>query len=938
LLALRTYAAVPVGTAVGSRLGRRRPGPARRGLPLLVLTWLLSLLLSLAATSVSAQSPSDVLPSRFDFESTPGRLPKHARPLGYTLELTPSDDGQRFEARLEIELELQRAAPAIEFNALELRFARAELRRPDDAGAAPLAVRVEADDAREIARARRADGADIAAGRWRLVIDYEGRINRRSQGLFRIDYQRLRPQGGAPQPDYVLATQGQPSFMRQVLPCWDEPVFRASLALSLVIRRDWTAVSNMPLAEESNVDAGGVAKKRVRFERSVPMPSYLYAFFVGPWERLDDRHGETPLSILTPPGKREQARFAMDVTKAVLQEFERYFAQPYGLPKLDQVALPGGFGGAMENWGAIAYNEGALLFEPGRTPRSQLARIQNLVAHEIAHQWFGNRVTMAWWDDLWLNEGFASWLAARTTARLQPSWQTELADRHWREEALHDDALPGTHAVYTPVANEAQALALFDNITYSKGEAFIGMLESWLGDDAFRDGLRRYMAAHRDGSATTADLWHHLGAASGRNVAALASDWLLQPGYPLVQIDVRCRGVSSRVTLRQQRFGYDLAASAALTQRWNVPLALATTGHPPQRPTLPRAAEPLEIDLPGCSPVLVDADDQGFFRVQYDPFARKVHRAHLARYDAAAQRRLLSDGHALAMAGAAGFDEWFALLDALPADAAAPIWQQVAQQLERLLVLLDAPPGDGAAAQARRAARAALAQRTQRLLVPVLERLGLDERAGESPTAASARERLIEALATSGHAPTLAWAWQRLATYLQAPPGATPPSMAVMRAGGQRLDARFYDLAWTKLEAATSNDARWGLQAAMRSMRDPALLQRYLERVADGTSLPPGDAGYNLRTIGVNPQARDAARLLLLARFDALAERLGRYGRIGLAPAVFGHDDDEASEHALLALQRERIGEEGMSEAAKAVDWMRVKRAARARLIEALQP
>src|SRR5262249_19891263 len=276
-----------------------------------------------------------------------------------------------------------------------------------------------------------------------------------------------------------------------------------------------------------------------------------------------------------------------------------------------------GLGGAMENWGAIAYNEARILYDPRRDPGRQRQAAYGIIAHEIAHQWFGNLVTMAWWDNLWLNEGFASWMAEKATDRFNPAWRMRLRYALSKEWALGEDARSTTHPIRTPVDSDTRATDVFDSISYGKGAAVLRMVESYLSEDVFRAGIRRYMRAHRLSNTTTADLWHHLSDASGRDVGKLVSGWTEQPGYPVVKVSEECDKGEAVVALAQERFTLNDPGAKALA--WNLPVILATRGG--ERNAVLLEPGPQRVRFGSCEPVLANAGDSGYYRVQYDEAA-----------------------------------------------------------------------------------------------------------------------------------------------------------------------------------------------------------------------------------------------------------------------------------------------------------------------------
>src|SRR5260370_6632946 len=324
----------------------------------------------------------------------------------------------------------------------------------------------------------------------------------------------------------------------------------------------------MPAAGEQ---PAGDGFKRVSFAPTPKMSSYLFVLVAGELEALTGEADGVAVNVVTTRGKREHGRFALESAVALLKYFNDYFGAKYPLPKLDLIAVPGGFGGAMENWGGIVFFESRLLFDAGSNAPETQRTIFSFLAHEMAHQWFGDLVTMAWWNDIWLNEGFASWMQAKAAEALHPEWQTWLNSHGFKQAAMGEDARRTTHPIQQPIANESEALAAFDSITYAKGQAIIRMVENYLGDDPFRAGIRAYIRQHAYSNTTTADLWDALAAASGKPVTAVAAGFTEQGGIPLVMAQTSCAGDTQRVALRQERF--TIHDPAPQPQRWRVPVA-----------------------------------------------------------------------------------------------------------------------------------------------------------------------------------------------------------------------------------------------------------------------------------------------------------------------------------------------------------------------------
>jgi aminopeptidase N len=345
----------------------------------------------------------------------PTQLPRGARPTHYDVAITPHAGSLTFDGTATITVEVLEPTSSLTLNAIDLAFASARLTGGADRSTLRAAVNVDAP--RQTATFMFA--RTLPRGSYRLALEYSGVIGTQAVGLFALDYDA--PEG----PRRALFTQFENSDARRMVPCWDEPVYKATFELTVTVPKGEMAVSNTPAADTRSLADGGT---RVRFGRTPPMSTYLLFLAMGDLERATTRVGDTEVGVVTRRGAIDQARFVLDASAEVLREYNEYFGRPYPLAKLDNIAAPGRsqFFGAMENWGAIMSFEYYLLVDPSISTQEDRQAVFSVAAHEISHQWFGDLVTMAWWDDLWLNEGFASWMAGRTTAKLRPQWQTAL--------------------------------------------------------------------------------------------------------------------------------------------------------------------------------------------------------------------------------------------------------------------------------------------------------------------------------------------------------------------------------------------------------------------------------------------------------------------------------------------------------------------------------
>ena len=382
----------------------------------------------------------------------------------------------------------------------------------------------------------------------------------------------------------------------------------------MTVPATFRALSNMPVVGER---ADGAARKIVTFAATPRMSSYLFVLAAGEYDRIATTLHGVDIGVVVPGHQAAQGRYALGVAARTLAYFNDYFGVKYPLPKLDNILVPRNFTGAMENWGGVIYSERALLFDEAIGSADDRKVVHEYVVHELAHQWFGNLVTMVWWDDLWLNEGFASWMEKKLTDEFNPSMKVWVRTRADKEKAMAKDALRTAHPVQQPIEDESEALAAFDDITYLKGLSVVRMLEAYIGEAQFRDGLRQYMARHAYSNATSADLWAALEAASNKPIAAIALGFSRQPGIPLIQVSTQCEENKLTVTLRQSR--YTLNDPYAGPQSWQVPVALGRPGDDKASHTELVADVPKTLTFDGCDrPVKANYGDVGYYRVHYD--------------------------------------------------------------------------------------------------------------------------------------------------------------------------------------------------------------------------------------------------------------------------------------------------------------------------------
>ncbi|CTP93394.1 aminopeptidase N [Xanthomonas translucens pv. poae] len=735
------------------------------------------------------------------------QLPRTARPRHYALEITPHADTMTFDGKVRIALDVLQPTDRIVLQAADLRFGQSTLTGGKAKAALVAKVATDAD----AQTASFVFDQPLVPGSYVLSIDYSGVINTQANGLFALDYATPHGQRRA------LYTQFENSDARRFLPSWDEPDFKATFDLTVNAPAAQMVVGNMPVAATTDLGHG---LKRVAFQTTPKMSTYLLFLGVGDFERtaLKGDNG-TEIGVIAQQGKADQARFALESGRDVLREYNDYFGVRYPLPKLDNIAAPGGsqFFSAMENWGAIFTFEHSLLLDPAVSDVTDRQRVFTTAAHEIAHQWFGDLVTMAWWDDLWLNEGFATWLEGRTTAKLHPEWDIDkTGPAYVSRAAMGSDAYATTHPVVQTVATVEQASQAFDGITYEKGSAVIGMLEDYVGADAWRDGVRRYIGKRAYGNAVTGDLWQEIDAAApGKQFLQVAHDFTLQPGVPLIKVAASCNAGTTVVRLEQGEYTLDRPDKQPL--HWHVPVAVRS-GDKDVRVLVDGSAQ---LQLPGCTaPVLVNAGQKGYYRTLYAPAQFKALTAGFATLPVVDQLGVLLDTSALATVGLQPQADLLGLADTVPVGAASDLWVTVATVYAGIDDLFQDDPQSQAAWR-----RYALSR-----LAPEFATLGWDDRASDSAQAKQLRAHLIDTLGDMGDAQVIAEARRRFAAF-QADPRALSPELrnSVLGIVARHADAATWDALHRMAQKETSSMIRDQDYLLLAAAKDATLAQRALD-------------------------------------------------------------------------------------------------------------
>jgi len=732
-------------------------------------------------------------------ESVREVLPSNVVPRQYELSIFPDARALTFSGRVRIEVEVAATTSDVTLNAVGLRF---------DAVTADDKVSGATTYDTNLGRATVHFRAPLPAGPHALVIAYHGIIGRETLGFFAMDFRTDRGRGR------TLLTNFEPSSARKLLPCWDEPARKATFTVSVVVPIDKTAVSNMPIAETMPVSA---ALKRVTFRKTPRMSTYLLFLGIGDFERIHRIVDGVDVGVVVNGDDVPKAAYALDQAAQILHFYDGYFGVHFPLPKLDLVAAPGEIeGGSMENWGAILYSQQHLLFVPGRSTEADRRLVFLVVAHEMSHQWFGDLVTMAWWDNLWLNEGFARWMQTYAADALHPEWETGLQAQSIFELGKQADALPSTHPVLQPVHTAEEADEAFDTITYDKGAAVITMLNAYIGKDTFRAGVRRYMTVHAFGNTVDTDLWSIMQQVAGKPILKIEHDFTRQAGLPLVRVSETSNGLS----LTEGRFEANPGdGRGAVAQVWTIPLPIGVPGQPAH--TLLMSGAAITEVRP---PVLINAGETAYARVLYPDEAFAALLPRVSTLAAVDEIGLMNDALALGLAGYAPTSRVLAVAARVPVAADPAVW-------ERIVSILGGIDRRYADRPNRRAFRAfALA-----LLKSIAVQLGAAPKPGEDPTRAVLRNQLIEAQGEFGDASVIAWAKRKVA---DGSGDAVAQRTALAVAAEHATPAEFESL----LSRARNLDdplEKMQLYEALGGVEDATLAARMIS-IAIGGEMPPG--------------------------------------------------------------------------------------------------
>lgn len=784
------------------------------------------------------------------------RLPDNAVPEHYTLWFAPDFTNDNFRGTANIRVRLKKPSTTITLNAAEIAFDAVTIA----AGGMTHTARVSLDEKTETATLTVPTA--IPAGTATIDMAFVGILNDKLRGFY------LSTLNGR---KYAV-TQMEATDARRAFPSFDEPAFKATFDISLTVDRNDTAISNG--AELSSTPGPGEGKRTVTFARTPKMSTYLVAMLVGDFACRQGGVGDIPIRVCSTPDKKELTGFALEAAEYSLKFFNEYFGIKYPFGKMDIIGIPDFSAGAMENAGAITFRERSLLADPARASIGVKKSIASIISHEIAHQWFGNLVTMKWWDDIWLNEGLATWSENKPLAAWKPEWNMPLSDLQDTRKALATDALRSTRAIRIKVDTTDQINEVFDAVAYEKTAGIVRMVEHYVGKEAFRAGIQSYLRRFAYSNATGEDLWTELAQVTGKPVDRFMRSFVLQGGAPMLSNMQACVGGSTRVTIGQTRFG--AGGGADMPHTWTLPVCARSTAN--DGAVCRVISQPKEtLTVPGCgAPVFINKDSLGYFYSEYTPEDARTFAKGPATLTAAERLGLLSDEWQIARAGSRNLDVYLDLAAGFGTDPSADITAEIAGRLAYIADYLVAPSG-------RERYRSWL----RATFEPVLHTLGMPGPAGDSEEQQLRRAALINLLGIAADAPDVQRRARELAEGYLANPASLPGTLVqtMLRTAAVGGNTALYDRYKTRMQQVTSDPEEfYRFFNALTYFRDPALMTRTLE-FAISEDVRSQDTATLFQGVMERHPGRDLGWTFMKTNWDRITKKLGSFQSL---PTVIG--------------------------------------------------
>jgi puromycin-sensitive aminopeptidase len=744
------------------------------------------------------------------------RLPKDVVPSNYAIRLKPDLSKLTFEGHQDILVETSTATKSVTMNCSEIEVNEVKFKADGQSFDSGIQVTYSKEDE----TITLAFPEDLKVGKGTLSMSFVGQLNDKMKGFYRSKYTSADGEER-----FAAVTQFEPTDARLAFPCWDEPAIKATFDITLVVPKDRVALSNMPVKSDVPLDSDD-AWRVVTFDRSPVMSTYLLAFVVGEYDYVESTDSNGVLvRVYTPVGKKELGRFALDVAVKTLPFYKNYFDIAYPLPKMDLIAIADFAAGAMENWGLVTYRETALLIDPAQSSAASKQRVALVVGHEIAHQWFGNLVTMEWWTHLWLNEGFASWIEYLCVDHCFPEYDiwTQFATADFTR-ALELDALKNSHPIEVAVGHPSEIDEIFDAISYSKGASVIRMLHDFIGDKDYRKGMNQYLTQHQYKNTFTEDLWQALGDASGKPVEKIMSTWTQQMGFPVLKVNEEKKGDTRVVTVSQEKFTADGSQDES-GSLWMVPVTVSTASSPDStvhKFVLETKETTVTIDGVNSSDWLkINVGGVGSYRTLYpqgmlDALLPSIRDLSLPPRD---RLGLENDLFALARAGMLSSASVLKVIEAFDKETNYTVWADLSANLNGLSIILQYTDYHDNFKSFIRT-----------LYAPIMAALGWDAQEGEGHLTAMLRSLVIGRIGNADNKAVVAEAKSRFAAHCdgsaQLPADLRGPVYSVALKHGGVTE---YESLLKLYRAADLQEEKVRILHSLGSTRDTALLQRTLD-------------------------------------------------------------------------------------------------------------
>jgi aminopeptidase N len=784
------------------------------------------------------------------------RLPQAIVPESYDLTFEPNLASATFSGEEVIRVKVAKATTIVTLNAAELAFAETSL----SAGGASQQATVTLDAPNE--QATLTVDKELPPGTADIHIRFTGTLNDKLRGFYLSK---------SPRRNYAV-TQFESTDARRAFPCFDEPAFKAVFRITLIVDKGDTAISNSKMV--SDTPGPGENKHTVKFAPSPKMSSYLVAMLVGDFVCREGGVDGIPVRVCSLPEKKEMTGFALEASENILKFYNQYYSIKYPYGKLDHIVFPDFAAGAMENVGAITYRDALLLVDPKTASYDTKQLVASVIAHEMAHQWFGDLVTMKWWNDIWLNEGFATWMSWKPLEAWKPEWNAAQQEIAETQAALVSDSVASVRTIRANAENPADIEALFDGIAYGKAASVLRMVEAYVGSEEFQKGVNEYVEKHAYANATAEDFWSQITKTSGKPVDKIMKSFTEQAGAPLVSVSETCRGDKTEVTLKQERYVADAGKMAAgFDETWVIPVKLLPSATK-QATYYLLTKEADTLTLPRCSAwVYADAGGKGYYRSSYEPAAFAKMSADVETAFSPEERvRIPDDAWALVRVGRMKIGDYLDLLEKMQGERSREVVQAMISHLTQIHDRI-----------ADAADREAYEQWVRNFLKPIAKDLGATPMAGEPTERQALRADVFGTLARAGRDPELVEQARATAEKYMRSPDSVDSELAskALAVAAQNGDASLYERYVHHMETAKTPEEYYNYLLTLGAFPEPALARKTIDLVL--SDQVKNQDMFALAVMLQNSETQTAAWELFKDNFPAILKKVDPSTALGLA-------------------------------------------------------